>query len=207
LWKILLAENKITESWLADSLSQSLHIPLAGASPLAIEEEAAHRITESLARKHECIPVAVRGRQLEVAFVDPSNLTSVQAIEFYTGSKVRPLVGLRSQVLEAVEKHYSRVQVLDVIDKAGDQSEIQILPTREDLDLDEAASVKSSKIPPIIKLVNMIMAQALREGASDIHIEPAEHEIHIRLRVDGVLRDILQVPAWLQPGLSTRMKE
>ncbi|MGA2983214.1 MAG: ATPase, T2SS/T4P/T4SS family [Terriglobia bacterium] len=206
LWKILLAENKITESWLADSLSQRLHIPLAGVSPLAVDEEAAHRITESLARQHECIPVAVKGRHLEVAFVDPSNLTSVQAIEFFTGSKVLPLVGLRSQVLEAIEKHYSRVQVLDVIDKAGDQSEIQIIPIREDLDLDEAASVKSSKIPPIIKLVNMIMAEALRDGASDIHIEPAEHEIHIRLRVDGVLRDILQVPAWLQPGLSTRLK-
>jgi type IV pilus assembly protein PilB len=206
LWKILLAENKITETWLADSFSQRLHVPLAGLSPLAVDEEAAHRITESLARQHECIPVAVKGRQLEVAFVDPSNLASVQAIEFFTGSKVRPLVGVRSHVMEAVEKHYSRAQALDVIEKAGDLSEIQIMPSYEDIDLDEAASVKNSKIPPIIKLVNMIMAEALREGASDIHIEPAEHEIHIRLRVDGVLRDFLQAPAWLQPGLSTRMK-
>jgi type IV pilus assembly protein PilB len=206
LWKILLAENKITETWLADSLSQRLHVPLAGVGPLAIDEEAAHRITESLARQHDCIPVGVNGRQLEVAFVDPSNLTSVQAIEFFTGSKVRPLVGLRSQVLEAVEKHYSRAQALDVIDKAADLPEVQIMPSYDDLDLDEAASMKNSKIPPIIKLVNMIMAEALREHASDIHIEPAEHEIHIRLRVDGVLRDFLQTPAWLQSGLSTRLK-
>jgi type II secretory ATPase GspE/PulE/Tfp pilus assembly ATPase PilB-like protein len=80
------------------------------------------------------------------------------------------------------------------------------LPSYEDLDLDEAASVKNSKIPPIIKLVNMIMAEALREHASDIHIEPAEHEIQIRLRVDGVLRDYLKAPAWLQTGLSSRLK-
>ncbi len=205
-WKILLAEKKITEAWLADTLSQRLRIPCAGLGPLAVDEEAAHRITESLARQHECIPVAVNGRHLQVAFVDPSNLTSVQAIEFFTGSKVRPLVALRSQVLEAVETHYSRAQVLDFIDKAGDQSEIQILPTRKDLNLDETASVKNSQIPPIVKLVNMIMAEALREHASDIHIEPAEHEVHIRLRVDGVLRDFLQAPAWLQPGLSTRLK-
>jgi type IV pilus assembly protein PilB len=206
LWEILLAENKITETWLADSLSQRLHVPLAGVGPLAIDEEAAHRITEGSARQHECIPVGVSGRQLEVAFVDPSNLTSVQAIEFFTGSKVLTRVGLRSQVLEAIEKHYSRAQALDFIDQAGDQSEVQILPSHEDIDLDETASLKNSKIPPIIKLVNMIMAEAMREHASDIHIEPAEHEVHIRLRVDGVLRDFLQAPSWLQAGLSTRFK-
>ena len=206
VWKRLLAENKITETWLADSFSQRLRVPFAGVGPLAIDEEVAHRITESLARQHECIPVAANGRQLQVAFVDPSNLTSVQAIEFFTGSKVQPLVGLRSQVLEAIEKYYFREEALDVIDRAGDLSEIQILPPREDLDLDELAAMKSSEIPPIIKLVNMIMAEALREHASDIHIEPAKHEIQIRLRVDGVLRDYLKAPAWLQAGLSSRLK-
>jgi type II secretory ATPase GspE/PulE/Tfp pilus assembly ATPase PilB-like protein len=206
LWKILLAENKITEAWLADSFSQRLRAPFAGVGPLTIDDEIAHRITESLARQHECIPVGVKGRQLQVAFVDPSNLASVQAIEFFTGSRVQPLVGLRSQVLEAIEKYYTREAALDIIDRAGDQSEIQILPSREDLDLDEATSVKNSKIPPIIKLVNMIMAEALRAHASDIHIEPAENEIQIRLRVDGVLRDYLKAPAWLHSGLSTRLK-
>ena len=206
VWKILLAENKITETWLADSFSQRLRIPFAGVGPLDIDEEVAHRITESLARQHECIPVAVNGRKLQVAFVDPSNLASVQAIEFFTGSKVQPLVGLRSQVLEAIEKYYSRDEALDVIDRAGDQSEIQILPSHEDIDLDETASLKSSELPPIIKLVNMIMAEALREHASDVHIEPAEHEIQIRLRVDGVLRDYLKAPSWLQSGLISRLK-
>jgi len=173
---------------------------------LAVDEEVAHRITESLARQHECIPLAVKGRHLQVAFVDPSNLTSVQAIEFFTGCKVQPLVGLRSQVLEAVESYYSREAALDVIDRAGDQSEVKILPPHDDLDLDERAAMKSSEIPPIIKLVDMIMAEALRQRASDIHIEPAEHEIQIRLRVDGVLRDYLKAPAWLQSGLSSRLK-
>ena len=206
LWKILLAENKITEAWLGDSLSQRLRIPFAGVGALAIDAEVAHRITESLARQHECIPVAVSGRHLQVAFVDPSNLTSVQAIEFFTGSIIQPLVGFRSQVLEAIETYFSREEALDLIDRAGDLSDIQILPSYEDLDLDEAAAVKTSKIPPIVKLVNMIMAEALRQHASDIHIEPAEHEIQIRLRVDGVLRDYLKAPAWLQAGLSSRLK-
>jgi type IV pilus assembly protein PilB len=183
-----------------------LRIPLVDLGAIAVEGEATHRITERLARQHECIPIAVAGHSLKVAFVDPSNLASVQAIEFFTGSKVQPLVALRSQILEAIENHYSRAQALDVIDSAGDQPEVQILPAREDVDLDETTSIKASGIPPIVKLVNMIVAEALREGASDIHIEPAEHEIHIRLRVDGVLRDFLQAPAWLHAGLSTRLK-
>lgn len=206
LWKTLLAEDKITEAWLADSFSQRLRVPLVGVASLAIDDDVAHRITESLARKHECIPIAVNGRKLQVAFVDPSNLISVQAIEFFTGSKVQPLVGLRSQILEAVEKHYSCEEALDIIDRAGDLPEVQILASHEDLDLDEKAFIRSAEIPPIIKLVNMIMAEALREHASDIHIEPAEHEIQIRLRVDGVLRDYLKAPAWLQSGLSSRLK-
>ena len=206
IWHVLLAEKKITEDWLADSLSHRLRLPRVPPGPLEADADSAHRITEALARRHGCIPLGISGRQLEVAFIDPSDLASIKAIEFFTGCGVRPLVALRSQVLEAVEKHYSQAQVLDVIDKAGDQAEIQILPAREDLDLDEIASIKGSETPPIIKLVNMILTSALRENASDIHIEPAEHEVHIRLRVDGVLRDLLQVPAWLQPGLSTRLK-
>ena len=206
LWKLLLDENKITEAWLAESLSQRLRVPFAGVGRLSVDEEAAHRITERLARKHDCIPLALEGRQLRVAFVDPSNLTSIQAIEFFTGCTVRPLVGLRSQVLEAMERHYSRIQVLDIIDRAGVQSEVQILPLREDLDLDETASVKDSEIPPVISLVNIIMTEALREQASDIHIESGEHGIQIRLRVDGVLRDLLKAPSWMKFGLISRLK-
>jgi len=209
LWKILLAENKITEAWLADSFSRRLRIPFAGVGPLEVEGEVAHRITETLARRHECIPVAVRGRQLHVAFVDPSNLASVQAVEFFTGSKVLPLVGLRSQILEAVEKYFARETALDIIDRAGEMSRVQILTVREDVDLDETATLESSNTPPIIKFVNKVLADALHESASDIHIEPAEHEIIIRLRVDGVLRDYLRLPeapARVQAGLISRLK-
>ena len=209
LWKVLLAENKITEAWLADSFSQRLRIPFAAVGPLEIDNEVAHRITETLARRHECIPVAVRGRRLQVVFVDPSNLASVQAIEFFTGNRILPLVGLRSQVLEAVEKYFARETALDIIDRAGDMAHVQVLSIREDLDLDETSALESSNTPPIIKFVNKVLADALHENASDVHIEPAEHEIIIRLRVDGVLRDYLRLPeapARVQAGLISRLK-
>jgi type IV pilus assembly protein PilB len=205
LWELLLRENKVTETWLADAFAVSLRLRLIG-GPMEVDNEAAHRIPESLARKHLCIPISFQGSRLQVAFVDPYNLASIQAIEFFTGIHVQPMVGVRSQILQAIDEHYSRKQAMDVIDQAADLAEIQMMSTGEIIDLDGESSLKASAIPPIIKLVNMIMAEAMRAHASDVHLEPAEHEIHIRLRVDGVLREFLKAPSWMQAGLAARLK-
>jgi len=206
LWETLLQENKITESWLADMFAQRLKMPLVSLNSLQINAEVAHRIPETLARKYRCIPFACAKRLLKVAFVDPSNLEAVQAIQFFTGTAVQPVVSLRSQVLEAIEKNYARSQAIDFIDRAGSQLEVQLLPEAESLELDAGWALQTAGIPPIVKLVNLVIVEALRVHASDIHIEPTEQEIRIRLRVDGVLRDFLQAPAWLHAGLATRLK-
>ena len=162
LWELLLGQGKITESWLADTLSQGLRIPLIDLSALVPDPEAVHRIPESLARIYQCVPYALEGRALKVAFVDPSDFNAIQAVEFYTGSDVLAAVALRSQVLEAIDQNYSRAQAVDIIDQAGDQPEMQIFSASHDVDLDEAASLRAAEIPPIIKLVNLVMVEALR---------------------------------------------
>lgn len=209
LWETLLRENKITEAWLADMFAQRLRIPLLVTfSSLTVDPEAAHRIPVHLARKYLCVPYASVRRTLKVAFVDPSNLEAIKAIEFYTGCRVEPVVVPRSQILEVIEQLFSHSQAIDIIDRAGDSAEMQILSSGggSEIDLDQGALLQAAEIPPIIKLANLVIIEAMRVGASDIHIEPAEHEIRIRLRVDGVLRDFLQTPAWLHSGLSTRLK-
>jgi type IV pilus assembly protein PilB len=208
LWETLLRENRITESWLADLYAQRLKIPLVALAAHSIDSEAAHRIPETVARKYQCVPFAWEGRFLKVAFVDPSNLAAVQAIEFYTGCKVKPVAAPRTHVLETISQVFSESQAIDIIDQATDRTDLKILPLSEelDLDLDKTAALQASQIPPIIKLVNLVIAEGLRAHASDIHIEPSEHEIRVRLRVDGVLRDFLRTPAWLHSGLTTRLK-
>jgi len=206
LWETLLRENKITETWLADMYSQRLKIPLVVLSADLIDSEAAHRIPETLAHKYMCVPFAFGGRVLKVAFVDPANLAAIQAVEFFTGCKVQPHVATRTQVLEVIESNFSRSEAVDVIDQATVSTDVQIVPLAQDLDLDEDAHLRASKIPPIVKLVNLVLTEALRVHASDIHIEPTEHDIRIRLRVDGVLRDFLRAPSWLHAGLTTRLK-
>ena len=206
LWETLLRANKITESWLADTLARQLKMPIVALGAARINADVAHRIPETLARKYLCVPFACEKRLLKVAFVDPSNLETIQAIQFFTGTAVQPAVSLRSQVLEAIEKYYSRSQAIDIIDRAGSQLDVQVLPEAENLELDEGLARQAAEIPPIVKLVNLVIVEALRTRASDIHIEPTDQEIRIRLRVDGVLRDFLQAPGWLHAGLTTRLK-
>jgi type IV pilus assembly protein PilB len=209
LWETLLQENKITEAWLADMFARRLRIPLlVTLSTADINEEAAHRIPESLARKHKCIPYASEGRTLKVVFVDPADLEAIKAVEFYTACRVIPAVAPRSHVLESLEQVFSRSQAIDIIDRSSVSQDMQILPSEEasGIDLDHHALLQHAKTPPIIKLVNLVLSEALRANASDIHIEAAEHEIRIRLRVDGVLRDFLQAPGWLHSGLTSRLK-
>jgi len=208
LWEVLLRENKITESWLAETFSRQLKVPLVALSTEKVDPDAAHRIPESLARKHSCVPFAFEGAFLQVAFVDPADLEAIRAVEFYTGCKVQPVAAPRTEVLRALEETYARSQAVDIIMQASgaDSPEFQIVAPGNDLDLNEENAVQASEAPPIVKLVNIALFEAIQAGASDIHIEPSEHEVRIRLRVDGVLRDFFRTPSWLHPGLTTRLK-
>jgi type II secretory ATPase GspE/PulE/Tfp pilus assembly ATPase PilB-like protein len=138
--------------------------------------------------------------------VDPSNLEAIQAIEFFTGCRVQSLVALRTELLEAIEANFSRTRAMDFILAAGEASDLQVLSMGEDVDLDEDASARAAEMPPVVKLVNLVLTEALKINASDIHVDPTNRDIRIRLRVDGVLRDYLQAPAWLHSGLTSRLK-
>ena len=206
LWETLLRENKVTEAWVADMYSKRLRIPLVSISALTIDPEAVQRIPERLARRYVCIPLACESRFLQLAMVDPSNLEAILAIEFFTGCRIQPVVATRTEVLQAIETNFSRNRAIDFIAEVSESPEVQILPSGGDVDLDEQVAARAADTPPIIKLVNLVLAEALKVGASDIHIDPTERDIRIRLRVDGVLRDYLQAPAWLHAGLTSRLK-
>jgi len=206
LWETLLDAGKITETWLADTFAQRLKIPLISLALHSISTEAVHRIPERLARRYCCIPFACDGRVLQVAMVDPTNLAAIQDIEFFTGLKAQACVSPRSEVLEAIEEQFTHMGAVDFIAEAQLPPGLQVLPTSDGIELDEEDSRRAAEIPPIVKLVNLVLAEGLKVWASDIHIEPTEHDVRIRLRVDGVLRDYLQAPAWLHAGLTTRLK-
>ncbi len=206
LWAILLEAGKITEGWLAGTFSQHLKIPLISLAALSISSEAVHHIPETLARRYSCIPLGRDDSVVRVAMVDPTNLAAIQDIEFFTGLKVQLFVSPRSEILEAIEEHFAHSEAVDFIAAAEVPAGLQVMSLDDGIDLDEEGSLRASQIPPIVKLANLVLAEALKAHASDIHIEPSEHDVRVRLRVDGVLRDYLQAPTWLHAGLTTRLK-
>jgi type II secretory ATPase GspE/PulE/Tfp pilus assembly ATPase PilB-like protein len=206
LWAILLQAGKITEAWLADTFAQHLKIPLISLASPSISAEAVHHIPEKLARCYSCIPFARDDRVLRVAMVDPTNLAAIQDIEFFTGLKVQLFVSPRSEILAAIDEHFAHSEAVDFIAAAELPAGLQVLPHDDGIELDEEDSRRASETPPIVKLANLVLAEALKAQASDIHIEPTEHDVRVRLRVDGVLRDYLQAPTWLHAGLTTRLK-
>jgi type II secretory ATPase GspE/PulE/Tfp pilus assembly ATPase PilB-like protein len=206
LWATLLEAGRITEAWLAGTFAQHLKIPLISLASYSISAEAAHHIPERLARRYACIPFARDDRVLRVAMVDPGNLAAIQDIEFFTGLKVQLFVSPRSEILAAIEEHFAHSEAVDFIAEAELPAGLQVLAHDDGIELDEEDSRRAAETPPIVKLANLVLAEALKAQASDIHVEATEEDSRVRLRVDGVLRDYLQAPSWLHAGLMTRLK-
>jgi type II secretory ATPase GspE/PulE/Tfp pilus assembly ATPase PilB-like protein len=138
--------------------------------------------------------------------VDPTNLAAIQDIEFFTGLKVQISVSPRSEILAAIEEYFAHSEAVDFIAAAELPPGLKVVAHDDGIELDEEDSRRASETPPIVKLANLVLAEALKAQASDIHIEPTEQDVRVRLRVDGVLRDYLQAPTWLHAGLTTRLK-
>jgi type II secretory ATPase GspE/PulE/Tfp pilus assembly ATPase PilB-like protein len=206
LWAILLEAGKITEAWLADTFAQHLKIPLISLASHPISAEAVHDFPETLARRYSCIPIGRDERVLRVAMVDPTNLAAIQDIEFFTGLKVQLFVSPRSEILMAIEEHFAHSEALDFILGAELPAGFQVQPLDVGIELDEEDERRAAQTPPIVKLANMVLAEALQAQASDIHIEPAEQDVLVRFRVDGVLRDYFKADIGWHAGLTTRLK-
>jgi type II secretory ATPase GspE/PulE/Tfp pilus assembly ATPase PilB-like protein len=206
LWATLLEVGKITEAWLADTFAQHLKIPLISLASQPISAEAVHDFPERLARRYSCIPFGRDERVLRVAMVDPTNLAAIQDIEFSIGLKVQLFVSPRSEILAAIHEHFTHSQALDFILEAELPPGFQVQPLDVAIELEEEDDRRASQTPPIVKLANMVLAEALEAQASDIHIEPTEQDVLVRFRVDGVLRDHYRLPLWVHAGLTTRLK-
>jgi type IV pilus assembly protein PilB len=207
LWATLLEAGKITEAWLADAYAQHLKIPLISVASNPISAEAVHDIPERLARRYSCIPFGRDERVLRVAMVDPTNLAAIQDIEFFTGLKVQLYVSPRSEILAAIEEHFAHSEALDSILGAELPAGFQVQPLDAGIELEEEDDRRASQTPAIVRLTNLVLADALKAQASDIHIEPTEHNVLVRFRVDGVLRDSYQgIPISVHAGLTTRLK-
>lgn len=198
LGRILIDLGLIRESDLVATLAGHIGLEFIDLGEYAVDPSAASVISDSLARRYQAIPVGWEDGRLVVAMADPSNVFAIDDIRTITGVDVRTVVATRASILEAIDKYHRMDSEADEISAAA-ASEFE-----EEEDLSSVRQVVEDA--PIVKLVNVLITQAVNDRASDIHIEPTEKDVRVRYRIDGVLHEVMRSPKNIQSGIISRLK-
>ena len=195
----------ISEKDLTVFLSKQYGIPTVDLTTQEIDPEIVKLIPEDVAQKYQVIPVSRTGSTLVVAMADPSNIFAIDDIKFLTGYNVEPLVASDAQIKAAIEKHYETPEMgLEGVLTEFDESEMEVVKEEEEIDLSDLK--KAVEEAPVVKLVNLTLTDAIKKGASDIHIEPYEKAFRVRYRIDGILQEVMKPPMKLKNAIVSRVK-
>lgn len=169
---LLVKQGSIAEGDLTGFLSKQYGVPAISLKDFDIDEEVLKLVPRATAEKHQVVPVNRAGSSLIVAMSDPSNIFAIDDVKFLTGYNVEVVVASEQAIKEAIEHYYAdKGPDLDEVMQGFDDSEVSVVE-----DADDAASAtdleKSAEEAPVVKLVNLILLDAIRKGASDIHVEP-----------------------------------
>jgi type IV pilus assembly protein PilB len=200
----------VTEEDILDCLSQQYGVPSINLRHFEIDESIIRLIPADVARKYQFIPVSKTGATLTVAMADPTNVFAMDDITFITGYRVEPVVASEEALREAIDKYYGTTHALELKKVMEDlqtveESALEVLEEEEDLD-DITDLEASADEAPVVRLVNLVLTDALKRGASDIHIEPYEKTYRVRFRVDGVLSEVMNPPMKLKEAIASRIK-
>jgi type IV pilus assembly protein PilB len=201
----------ITERQLVESLSQHFGVPSVDLAVTDLDEAVVKIIPADIARKYTIVPVSKAGATVTVAMIDPTNVFAMDDVKFMTGYKVEPVVAAEAGIRLAIDKYYGSTHAIelkkvmeDLSEEAGTGTDLEVLD--EDQELDLAALEEESEQAPVVKLVNIVLTDAIKRGASDIHIEPYEKEYRVRYRIDGILYEMMHPPLKLKEAITSRVK-
>ncbi len=194
----------IEENELTAFLSKQYGVPSIDLSDFDIEPEIIKLIPKEVVLKHQVIPINRTGSTLIVAMADPSNIFAIDDIKFLTGYNVEVVVASEQAIEGAVEKYYTSNVTFDDVMLDFEDDEVDVIDAEEDIN--ELDLEKSAGDAPVIKLVNLILLDAIRKGASDIHVEPFEKQLRVRYRIDGMLYEVMKPPVKLKHAITSRIK-
>lgn len=205
LGTVLQKQGFITEKQLIDTLMSQLGVEFIDLNGCNIPSEMAQVLPKNIAKKHGVVPVRVTRSDVYLAVADPLNFVAIEEVRSVTRRRVIPLIATAAAVDRAVQNLYSNQGAMraiedmqrDLLQYGADTT--SIVPTM-------AVDEEEADAAPAIRLVNSIIERACTEGASDIHMEPGEDSMTIRMRIDGALRPIIPVPRELQNSVISRMK-
>jgi type IV pilus assembly protein PilB len=209
LGTILVKQGVLTEAQLVELLAQHFGVPPVDLEGAKIDESVIKIIPAEVARKYTILPIAKQGAKVTIAMADPTNVFAMDDIKFMTGYNVDPVVAAETALRAAIDRFYGSThaielkRVMDEVSDSGDSS-LEMLEDEENLDL--AALEQQSEEAPVVRLVNILLTDAIRRGASDIHVEPYEKEFRVRYRIDGLLYEMMHPPLKLREAITSRIK-
>jgi len=199
----------LTDRQLVEALSEQFKVPSVDLNSMEVDESVVKIIPADIARKYTIFPVAKAGATVTVAMIDPTNVFAMDDVKFMTGYKVEPVVASETAIRSAIDRYYGSTHAIELKKVMEDLSEesssdLEVLEEEEDLDL--ATLEEESEQAPVVKLVNLILTDAIKRGASDIHIEPYEKDYRVRYRIDGILYEMMRPPLKLKEAITSRAK-
>jgi len=209
LGETLIKLGFVAEEDITECLSQQFGVPSINLAHFEIDSSVIKLIPADVARKYNILPVNKTGATITIAMADPTNVFAMDDIKFMTGYNVEPVVASELGIKAAIDNYYgttSSLELKKVMEdlQQSESADLEVLEEEEDLDL--AALADSAEEAPVVKLVNLILTDAIKRGASDIHIEPYEKEFRVRFRIDGTLYEIMNPPLKLKDAITSRMK-
>ncbi|MBM3220954.1 MAG: type IV-A pilus assembly ATPase PilB [Candidatus Rokubacteria bacterium] len=209
LGTILLKLNFVQEEQLIGFLSRQYGIPSITLSRLDIDPEVLKLVPDAIAKKYEVLPIKKSGSTLTLAMADPTNVFALDDVAFMTNLQVTPVVASQAAIRKAIERNYDAQSdaVTDVMTAlSAEVGNVEVVEDDTPSKVDVFELKESADEAPVVKLVNMVLVDAIRKGASDIHWEPYEKVFRIRFRIDGVLHEMLAPPKRLEPAIISRLK-
>ncbi|MET0649652.1 MAG: ATPase, T2SS/T4P/T4SS family, partial [Pyrinomonadaceae bacterium] len=223
----------VSDDMITAVLSRQYGVPSVNLELFDVDESVIRLIPRDVADKYSVLPLSRVGATLTLAMVDPTNVFAMDDIKFMTGLNIEPVVVSEASVQEAISRYYSGSReielardfeeeqnangnghhdelpgssmTLDALDFEADGADaLEVIEEHDEIDLSNLT--RMSEDAPVVRLVNVLLADSLQRGASDIHIEPYEKEMRIRFRIDGVLYDVMHPPLRLRDALISRIK-
>ncbi len=208
--KVLIELGYVNDMQVAESLTQQLSLPMVDCGNYTPTEEMLTLVSKKTAEHKLVFPLEIRNKTLVVAMANPLDWETIEDLSFETGMRISVAISSEHNIVNAIERHYSSVsETWSVLKELPSYDGVEFI--KEEID-DESQSVsfqslyQDSEAPPIVKLVTMLIADAVKCGASDIHIEPREKAVQVRYRVDGALRNIQNYPKQIQDAVVSRVK-
>ena len=192
-------------------LSRQYGVPAINLSYFEIDPSVVKLIPFETAKRYQILPLSRVGASLTIAMVDPTNVFAMDDIKFMTGFNIEPVVAAESAILEGIDKAYGAAgapeedleKIMASMAEVGD-SDVELQADEEEAALSDLE--RAADEAPIVRLVNGVLTDAVKRGASDIHLEPYEKEYRVRFRIDGILQSIMSPPMKMKDAITSRVK-